>query len=147
MRNQHTHAREIVFAETPPQRFVEAGDAVIGVGCGFAVGDAIEEMAVVGALLPHAAHFGGAGLEVSEILFAEAGFLVDFDRVPWEGRGRGGGGGQGVEEAFGGFACAAVGRGEEVESVIGAEEGAEFYACFFCLEGDVSVVMVFGVGG
>ncbi len=34
-----------------------------------------------------------------------------------------------MEDAFGGFARAPVGGGEEVEGVGGAEEGAEFGAC------------------
>ena len=52
----------------------------------------------------------------------------------WRGKGEGvlwgggGGGGQGAEDAFGRFARAAVGRGEEVEGVGGVEEGAEAVA-------------------
>ncbi len=38
-------------------------------------------------------------------------------------------GGQGLEDAFGGLARAAVGGGKEVEGVGGAEEGAQFVPC------------------
>lgn len=138
MRDEHAHTREAVLAEAPPQALVEAADAVVGVGGGFAVGDAVEEMAVRGALLPHGRHGGGGGLEVPEVLLAQAGFLVNFDGGEGEGGGGGGGGrggGEGGEDARGGFARAAVGGREEVEGVGGAEQRAEFVACFFGLEG------------
>lgn len=45
-------------------------------------------------------------------------------------------GGEGVEDAFGCFARAAVRGGEEVEGVAWVEEGAQFYACFFGLGGE-----------
>jgi len=48
--------------------------------------------------------------------------------VPGEGRGGWRGGRQGGEDAFGGFARAAVRGGEEVEGVGWAQEGAEFAA-------------------
>lgn len=139
MRNKHTHAREVFFSEAPPERFVEAGNTIVGIGGGFSVGDPVEEVTVVGTLLPHAAHFGGAGLEVSEILFAQAGFFVDFYGVTGERRRGGGGGGEGIEYSFGGFTGSTVGRCEEVECVVGAEKGAQFYTCFFCLGREVSV--------
>ena len=53
--------------------------------------------------------------------------------MSWE---RGGGrvrGGEGGENTFGGFTCAAVRRGEEVKSVIWAEEGTEFFTSYFGL--------------
>ena len=54
---------------------------------------------------------------------------MHFDRVSWKrGRGRFRGG-EGVEDPFGGFPRSAVGRGEEVERVVGVEEGAEFETC------------------
>ncbi len=134
VRHQHAHAGEVVFAEGAPQRLVEAADAVVGVGGGLAVGDAVEEVAVVGPFLPHPFHLGRAGLEVAEVLLAQPGFFVYLDGVAGE---RGGGrvvGGQGVEDAFGGLAGSAVGAGEEVEGVVGFEEGAELEAGFFCLD-------------
>lgn len=82
-------------------------------------------MTVVGPLLPHALHLGAARLEVAKVLLAQAGLLVDLDVVPGEGRGLLLVGGQGGEDAFCGLACAAVGRGEEVEGVVGTEEGTE----------------------
>ena len=89
MRDQHTDTREFIFPETPPQALIEPGDAIVGIGGAFAVGDPVEEVPVVGAFLPHAAHFCGGRLKVSEVLFAQARLFVDFYCVPGE---RGGGG-------------------------------------------------------
>ena len=72
-------------------------------------------------------------MEVAKVLFAQAGLLVDFYGVEGEGGGGRVGGGEGGEDGRGGFAGAAVGGGEEVEGVGGAEEGAEFAAGFFGL--------------
>lgn len=126
MRHKHAHAREALLPELAPETLIEAADAIVRVRGALAVRDAVEEVPVVGALLPHPRHLRGRGLEVAEILFAQAGLLVDFDVLSREGRGGGGGGGQGGEDAFGGFARAPVGGGEEVEGVGGAQEGAEF---------------------
>lgn len=83
---------EVVLAKLSPQAFVEARDAVVGVGGGLAVGDAVEEVAVVGAFGPHAFHFVRTWLEVAKVLFAEAGLFVDFDFATaeraWACRGR-----------------------------------------------------------
>ena len=95
--------------------------------------DPIKKMSIIRSLLPHPFHFGRTRLEVPEILFAEAGFLEDFDFVAGEGGGGGVVGGEGPQDAFGGFAGAAVGRGEELEGVVWFEHGAEAAACFFCL--------------
>ena len=67
-------------------------------------------------------------------MFAEARLFVYFDGVAREG-GRGWVvGGQGGEDAFCCFAGSAVGAGEEVEGVVGSEEGSELEAGFFCLD-------------
>ena len=72
-------------------------------------------------------------MEIPEVLFAQAGLLVDFDGIAREGGGRGVGRSEGIEDAFGCFAGAAVGRCEEVEGVRGVKEGAQLLASFFCL--------------
>jgi hypothetical protein len=70
VRDQHADTGEVWIAELPPQALVEATDAVIGVGRTFAVGDAVEEVAIVGSLLPHPLHLGGTWLEVAKVLLA-----------------------------------------------------------------------------
>ena len=122
--DEDAHAGKVVLAKLTPQALVEAADAVVGVGGALAVGDPVEEVAVVGALLPHAFHLGAAWLEVAKVLLAEAGLLVDFDVGAAEGGGAGLVGGEGGEDALGGLTGAAVGRGEEVDGVVGAEEVA-----------------------
>lgn len=82
-------------------------------------------MAVVGALLPHALHLGAAGLEVPEVLLAQAWLLVHLDAVPLEGGGVGVLGGQGLEDALGGLPRPAVGRREELDRVLGLEQGSQ----------------------
>lgn len=114
----------------PPQALVEAAHSVVGVGCALAVGDPVEEVAVVGALLPHAFHLGATWLEVAEILLAQPRLLVDFDVGAAKGRGLRVVGGEGCEETLCGFAGAAVGRREDLEGVVWAEKVAEAAACF-----------------
>jgi hypothetical protein len=89
VRDQDAHAGEVLVAELPPQALVEAADAVVCIGSTLAVGDAVEEVAVVSALLPHALHLGGAWLEVAKVLLAQARLLEDLDLVAGERRGRG----------------------------------------------------------
>jgi hypothetical protein len=124
-RTQHADARKVVLAKLAPQALVEAADAVVGVGGALAVGDAVEEVAVVGALLPHALHLGAAGLEVTKVLLAQAGLLVDLDVVALEGAGLGVVAGQGGQDALGGLARAAVRAREEVQCVVGTQHGAQ----------------------
>lgn len=94
MGHQDTDTGEVVFSEETPERLVEPTDSVIGIGGRFTVGDPVEKMAIVRTLQPHPLHLRRTWLEVSEILFAKARFLVDLDRVSGEGRWRGGIGGQ-----------------------------------------------------
>lgn len=88
MRHEDADAGAIIFAELPPEALVEAADAIIRVGRGLAVRDTVEEVAVVGAFLPHLLHGLGARLKVAKVLFAESRFLVHLDRTAAEGRGR-----------------------------------------------------------
>ena len=134
MGDQHTHAREVRLAELAPHALVEAAHAIVCVGGALAVGDAVEEVAVVGALLPHALHLGGAWLEVAKVLLAETRLFEDGNLITREGRRGGVVGGEGTQDAFGGLAGAAVGRGEELERVVWLEQRAQLPACFFRLE-------------
>ena len=155
--DEDTDAGEVVVAELAPEGLVEARDAVVGVGGALAVGDAVEEVAIVCALLPHALHLGTARLEVAKVLLAQAGLLVDGDVLAAEGRGPAKfrvfvavrGVAEGLEDAFGGLAGTAVGRGEEVEGVIWAEELAQAASCLAGLEvalvGELDPVVWYGL--
>lgn len=122
---ENTHAGEVVLAKLPPETLVEATDTVVGVGSTLAVGYPVEEVAIVCALLPHPLHLSGTWLEVSKILLAKPRLLVDLDVVPLEGRGLGLVRSQCGQDPLGGLPCAAVGRGEEVQRVVGAEHLAQ----------------------
>ena len=124
LHTKNTNAGKIVLPELAPQTLVEAGDTIVGVGGALAVGNAVEEVAVVSALLPHAFHLGATGLEVSEVLLAQPGLLVDGDLISLERGGFWVVGGQGLEYALGGLSCSSVGGGEELDGVVGAEEGS-----------------------
>jgi hypothetical protein len=87
-------------------------------------------MSIIRTLLPHALHLRTTWLEIPEILLAETRFFVDFDVAAREGRWRRVVGGQGGEDAFGGLPSASVGRGKEVEGVVGLEKGAQAAASF-----------------
>jgi hypothetical protein len=139
MCDQDAHAGKVLVAKLSPQALVEATDAVVCIGSTLAVGNAIEEVAVVGALLPHALHFGGTWLEVAKVLLAQAGLFEDLDLVTGEGRGRGVVRGQRAQDALGSFARAAVGRGEELDRVIRLEERTELPSCIFGLVVRVSM--------
>ena len=121
---KNANAGEVVFPKLAPQALVEAGDMVVSIGSALAVGNAVEKVAVVGALLPHAFHLGATGLEVSEVLLPQPGLLVDGDLISLERGGFWVVGGQGLEYAFGGLSCSSVGGGEELDGVVGAEEGS-----------------------
>lgn len=67
--HQDADAGKVLLAEESPQRFVEPADPVVGVCRRLAVGNAVEEVAVVRSLHPHAFHLCGAWLEISKVLF------------------------------------------------------------------------------
>jgi hypothetical protein len=115
MCDQDAHAGKVLVAKLSPQALVEATDAVVCIGSTLAVGNAIEEVAVVGALLPHALHFGGTWLEVAKVLLAQAGLFEDLDLVTGEG------------------------RGQELDRVIRLEERTELPSCIFGLVVRVSM--------
>jgi hypothetical protein len=149
MRDQDADAGEVLVAELSPQTLVEATNSVVCVCSALTVGYAVEEVAVVGSLLPHALHFGGAWLEVAKVLLAQAGLLEDLDLVAGEGRGRGVVRGQGAQDALGGLACPAVGRGEELDRVIGLEQRAKLSPCIFGLvvDGQYALISTMSVHG
>ena len=130
VRDQHADARKVILAKLPPQALVEATNAIVGIGGALAVGDAVEEVAVVGSLLPHALHLGAAGLKVAKVLLAQPRLLVDLDVGALKGRGLALVGRQRGEDAFGRLAGSTVGRCEEVQCVVGAEELAKALASF-----------------
>lgn len=121
MRNQNAYAREVLLAKQSPQALVEAADAVVCICGALSVGDAVEEVAVVGALLPHPLHFSRTWLEISKVLLPQPGLLEDLNLVTWKGGGCMLVRGKRAEDAFGGFARAAVGRGKELEGVVGSQ--------------------------
>lgn len=131
--DQHADAGKVWLVELAPHALVEAAHAVVCVGGALAVGDAVEEVAVVGALLPHALHLSGAWLEVAKVLLAETRLFEHGNLIAWEGRGVGVVRGQGAQDALGGLARAAVGRGEELQGVVWLEEGAQLAAGFLGL--------------
>ena len=133
MGDEHAHTGEVVVLEGSPQTLVEATDTVVGIRCTLAVGYAVEEVAIIGPLLPHPLHFGRAWLEVAKVLFAYPRLFVDGYLVAGKRRWRGVIGSQSAEDAFGGLACSAVGRRVELERVVGLEEGAELASCLFRL--------------
>ena len=69
-------------------------------------------------------------MEVAKVLFAKARLLVDFDGVSRKRRGLGVIGGERVQYPFRRLSSASVWRGEEVEGIIGPQEGAELAPCF-----------------
>ena len=89
MCDQDAHAGKVVIAKGSPQALIEATDSVVGIGRALPIRDAVEEVAVVCPLLPHALHFEGAWLEVAKVLLAQPRFFENGDFVAWEGRGRG----------------------------------------------------------
>jgi hypothetical protein len=108
MRDQDAHTWKVVVTELSPQALVEAAHPVVCIGRTLAIRYAVEEMPVIGPLLPHALHFCRAWLEVAKVLFSQPRLFVDGDLVAWEGRGRGVVRGQRAEDAFGRFARSAV---------------------------------------
>lgn len=82
-----TDAGKIIVTKLAPHALVKARDTVVGISRTLAIGDAIEKVAVVSALLPHALHLGTTGLEVAKILLAQARLLIYLDIIALKGRG------------------------------------------------------------
>lgn len=136
MRNKHAYAWEVRLSKASPQSLVEPAHPIVRIRRALAVRDAVEEMSIVRAFLPHALHLATTWLEVSKVLLAQPGLFVHLDRVPVErARCAGFGGGcEGAEDALGRLAGAAVGRCVELEGIVWFQEGAEAATSVFCLE-------------
>lgn len=136
MSDQNGDAGKVLVPELPPHALVEATDSIVRIGGALAVGYSIEEVTVVCPLPPHALHLRRTGLEIAEVLLSQPGLFVELDLGPAEG---GGaileGGRQGLEDALGGLAGAAVGGGEDLEGVVGAEELSQSQTGLGCLGG------------
>jgi len=143
MCHKHTHTREIHIPELPPQTLVEPRHAIVRIGGGLPIRDAIEEMSIIRPLLPHALHLRRTRLEIAKVLLAQPRLLPYFDLlarerrrgafVVWVGGIEGLLRGQGAQKAFGGFPRAAVRGGEDLEGVVGFQEGLQAAAGVFCL--------------
>lgn len=130
---QDAYAGKVIFSKLTPQALVEATNTVIGIRSALPVGYTIEEVAIVGSLLPHAFHFGAAWLEVAKVLLSQTGLLVDFDAGPTIRRGLGIVRGQGGQDAFGGLSGAAIWGCEEVDGIVWPEQLAQAAARFMGL--------------
>lgn len=73
---EYAYASKVVFTKLTPQALIEAADSVVRVGSALAIGDTVEEMAVVRTLLPHSFHLCAAWLEVSKILLSQPRLFV-----------------------------------------------------------------------
>jgi hypothetical protein len=133
MRDQDAHTWKVVVAKLPPQALVEAADSVVSICSALAIRYTVEEVPIIGPLLPHALHFCRAWLEVAKVLFSQSRLFVDGYLVAREGRGRGVIRGQRAEDAFGRFTCSAIRRGEELDRVVWLEERAKLSASVFGL--------------
>lgn len=139
MRNKHTNTRKILITKLPPKTLIEPTHAIIRIRRRLSIRDPIEKMPIVCSFLPHTFHFRRTWLKVSEILFAETRLFEDFDFVPRVRRRGRVVAGKRAQYSFGGFAGSAVGGREELDRVVGFEEGAELVAGFFCLGVMVSI--------
>ena len=133
MCNQDTHTRKVVVAKRSPQALIEATDSVVRICRTLAIWYAVEEVTVVCPLLPHSLHFGRAWLEVAKVLFSQTRLFEDGYLVPRERRWCRVVGREGAQDAFGGFARSAIGRGKELERVVRLEQRSELFACLLCL--------------
>ena len=133
MRDQHTHTRKVLVAKLSPQTLIKATNPIIRICSALTVRDAVEEVPVVGALLPHSLHFCRTWLEVAKVLLSQPRLLKDSDLVAWErGRGRVVRS-QGAQDTFSSLACATVGGRVELQGVVWFEERAQLASCFFGL--------------
>lgn len=137
VRHQHQHAGELVAVELPEQRLVEPGASVVHVCGRLAVGDSVEEVAVLRAVVPDFVHFRGRRLEVAEILLSQSRLLVHlvadvffFDALGYQ---------------LGGLAGALVGRCVEKKGVVFVDHVGEAFAgvagLFLALGGELDPVV------
>lgn len=109
MCDQNAHAWKVVVLERSPQTLIEATDTIVRVCRTLAIRYAVEEVSIVGSLLPHALHLGGTWLEVAKVLLSypwlfEYSYLVAGEgRWCWVVRG------QCAEDTFGRLTRSTVG--------------------------------------
>lgn len=106
--NQDADTGKVVVLEGSPQALVEATDTIVRVCRALAIRYAVEEVTIVGPLLPHALHLGGTWLKVAKVLFSYPWLFVYGYLVARKGRWRGVVRGQRAEDAFCRFARSAV---------------------------------------
>lgn len=133
MRDKNANTGEIFLSKLSPQALIEATNTVISISSTLSVGNAIEEVTVVSSFLPHPFHLRRTGLEVPKVLFTKPWLFEHFDLVSWEGGRCGIVGSQRSKYALGGLACTPIRRSEELDGVIGLEQGPELSASFLCL--------------
>lgn len=128
MRDKDENTWEVGVFELTEEGLVEASDPVICVCRRLAIGYSVKEVSVCCSLMPHPCHFRTAGLEVSKILFAKSGFLVDLDLsiigMRFEAGQHAFCGGAGPNVG-GSVELDGVGRGEHVEELLAGIPGLE----------------------
>ena len=129
VRHQDAHTGAIILPKESPQGLIKPADPIVGIRGRLAVGDAVEEMPIICPLHPHALHLRGAWLEIAKVLLSQPRLFVDLDRVSRKRGRRRRIGGQGLENALGGLPSSAIGRGEEMNVIIWAQEATEVGAC------------------
>lgn len=135
MCDQHTDTREVGLSKAPPQALIKSTDTIVRIRRTFSIWNAVEEVTIIRSFLPHAFHLSAAWLEIAKVLFSQPGLFVDLDGMSIERRRGAGFGwrGEGAQDAFGGFAGAAVWRCEDLQGVVWFQEGAKAVAGVFCL--------------
>jgi hypothetical protein len=68
IRTQYTDAGEIIFTKLSPEALVESAHTIVSIGSALSIRYTVEEVAIIGPLLPHTFHFSAAWLEVTKIL-------------------------------------------------------------------------------
>lgn len=126
---KHTNRSAVIFPKLPPQALVKAADTIIRICRRLPIWNPVEEVSVVGTLLPHTLHLHRARLEIPKVLLSEPWLLVHLYTLPAKWRWGRLVRGQGGQDAFGSLPRTPVRRGEEVKGVISAEEGAETSSC------------------
>jgi len=107
--DQNAYTGKVVVLERSPQALVEPTDSIVRVSRTLAIRYTVEEVSIVGPLLPHALHLGRTWLEVSKVLFTYPGLFEDGYLIAGKGRWCWVVGGQSTEYAFGCLARATVG--------------------------------------
>ena len=70
MCDQNADAWKVCLTEAPPEALIEPTHSIVCIRRAFSVGNAVKEVSVICALLPHTFHLATAWLEVTEVLFS-----------------------------------------------------------------------------